>query len=208
MDTQQALKALLVAGKRDEVTTFLATYGKSAAVRYREIRANTDLSSDGQTRQLAIAYSQVRRTVDEKLSAMASAVMRDDRDDVDSVFGTKGIPGDAATLVISRRDASDRVRAAVDRRDLRDLLARATRSGDEVLARAVAERAVEEQDAQTMHQFVADRPDLEAAAERLWRAQQESGNVMALNMGLLNLRPSELGSLSPEGIARLTESAA
>lgn len=143
------------------------------------------------------------REVEAELVEMASRVVRVDRDDAERVFGTKGLDGDAASLAISRRDAGDRVAAAGGPSELRELLRRATRSGDEVLARAVAERAVEDQDAGTMHAFIADRTQLDAASERLWNARRAGNDSMMLSMQLLNLVPEELQGMTFDSIEQL-----
>lgn len=203
MNTQEAIKALAAAGKGGEVKEYLDAEGKKAAGRYAAIRNESMYTDEAKRWQLAVAYVQQRRRIDQELADKASRVIRTDRDDAERVFGVKGLAGDAASLVISRRDAADRVSAVQDRSELRELLRRATRSGDEVLARAVAERAVEMQDATTMNQFLADRPNLDAAGERLWNAQRSEHDSMGFVMHLMALRPQELSGMSAQSIENL-----
>ena len=76
----------------------------------------------------------------------------------------QGLPGDVASLSISRRDAGDRVAGITDPVQLQRLLAQAVRSGDDVLSRAIAQAAVEQDDAATTNAFTAAYPDLQPAA--------------------------------------------
>lgn len=203
METQEAIKALAAAGKGGEVKEYLAAEAKKAAGRYDSIRNESMYTDEAKRWQLAVAYVQQRRRIDQELADKASKVIRTDRDDAERVFGVKGLSGDAASLVISRRDAADRVAAVEDRADLRELLRRATRSGDEVLARAVAERAVEMQDVTTMNQFMADRPELEAASVRLWDAQRSEHESFSYSMQLGAVRPHELSGMDRASIEAL-----
>jgi len=205
VNTQDAIKALMAAGQEGDVQQLLTKKSDDAAMGYRRIREDKMTSDAGQRWQLANAYTRARTDVDKQLNDMASKVTRTDRDDAERVFGVKGLPGDEASLVISRRDASDRVANAEDPKELRELLRRATRSGDEVLAHAVAERAVEEQDVTTMNQFLADRPALDAAGERLWNMQRASRDSMMLTMGLLDLMPAELQGMAHDDIEVLAQ---
>jgi hypothetical protein len=105
------------------------------------------------------------------------------------VFGVGGIPGDAGSLAISSRDAADRV-ASASAEELRDLLDRATRSRDEVLARAVVQRAIEEGDPKVVNDFTARRPELLDPTERLWdRARRGDKAGMFTAMRTLGIAP-------------------
>jgi hypothetical protein len=204
MNTQDAMKTLATGGKTREVRELLAAAADAADRKFAQIRDAADFTDDAKRRHLAIASVRVRYDLDDKLERLAARVVSTDRDDAAAVFGTRGLPGDAASLAISRRDAADRVGAltAVERRDL---LRRATRSGDEVLARAIVERAIEEQDDITVHQFCEDRPELDAPVERLWNGQRGETDSMMMSLGLLGLRPAELAGMSSDAIEHLAE---
>lgn len=199
MDMSEAMQALTEAGQAKAVEGVLAREGGAAARVYEDIRSDHTRTEEAKRWMLANAYMGRRTRVEQELSTMASRIVRNDRDDAERVIGTKGLAGDAASLVISRRDAADRVAGVTDVDELRTLLRRATRSGDEVLARAIAEKALENGDGTTMQQFIADRPDLDSAAERLWNAQQARersfGQSFGLSMNLSGLRPHELSGL-------------
>lgn len=188
MKTQEAAKVLAAAGKRADVEALFSRHARTAATQYEQIRAD-DSTQEAKRWQLAVACTRRRREVDQELAEMASREVRVDRDDAANVFGVKGLEGNAASLTISRRDAADRAAAIQDREELRELLARATRSGDEVLARAVA-----------------DRPHLEDAAERLWNAEQAKSNTLGVTMRLLDLMPAELSDMDFDSIQTLADS--
>lgn len=206
MNRSEAVKALARAGKGSEVQEVIDKWNQVAAQRYAEIRNDRSRTEDYKRWLLAVACSQVGKSLDDELVKMGSRAVAADRDDAERVFGVRGVSGDAASLVISRRDAGDRASAVSNGADLRDLLARATRSGDEVLARAVAERAMEMQNTDTLHQFVRDRPQLDGAVERLWNAERAGRDVFAINVGLTGLKPEELGSTSFDSIEAMAHS--
>lgn len=208
MERQEAIKKLVKAGQGAEVQKLLDETAEKAGRVYRHISEDATLSEKGRNYRLAASYQSISNGLNTKLSDMASRAVTDDRDDAERVFGIKGLPGDSASLVISRRDAADRVARVESREELRDLLAQATRTGDEVLARAIAERAVRDADSKTMHAFVADRPELDAAAERLWNAEQASaaGGLGIGGLGALSaLRPDELRGMAEYEIAELAK---
>lgn len=200
MDRQEAAKVLMRAGKRQELGELLERKARTAAAAFEEVRSDASRTEEYKKWALAVAASQILRSYEQELTKMASTVVSSDRSDAERVFGVRGIAGDPASLVISRRDAGDRVAAITNPGELRTLLARATRSGDEVLARAIAERAVEMQDAPTVHQFIADRPDLDAACERLWNAERAGNDTIAVSSQLMALKPVELGGVSFDSI--------
>jgi hypothetical protein len=177
MDRQEAIQALLRAGKQRELDEVLEKRGQRAQAVFESIRSDGTRTAEHTRWALAVASAQHLSSLTEELTRMASRVVNTDRDDAERVFGVRGLTGDPASLVISRRDAGDRVAAITERDELRALLARATRSGDEVLARAVAERAVEMQDDTTMNQFIKDRPDLDTASSRLWDAERAGSSA-------------------------------
>jgi hypothetical protein len=206
MDTQEAMRALVAASRDAEVVELLTDAAEKVERSYRAVREDRMLSDEARKWQMAVAFSQTRRTVDQRLSEMASRTVRDDRDDAARVFGVKGLAGDQASLVISRRDAGDRVAQVTERAELRELLRRATRTGDEVLARAVAERAVTEEDVKTMEEFLNARPELESAGERLWNANRAGGgSMLGFNMHLSALTPPELSGMGRDAIEHLAQ---
>lgn len=205
MTNESPIKMLAAAGKSEEARELVGAYSERAQRAFAAIRAESgDLTDEAKRRLLAAAATRARRDLNAEIEKLAARVGRTDRGDAQAVFGVDGLPGDAASLVISRRDAADRV-ASLEPGELRDLLRRATRSGDEVLARAIAERALEELDDKTLHQFCAHRPHLDSAVERLWNTQRasEGGDSMSLAMEMIGLQPAELLGMSFDAIEQL-----
>jgi len=206
MNRQDAIKALLRAGKGQEVRDLLDRKARTAESRFAEVRADESRTDDYKRWALAVESSRMLRELTKELDAMAGRVVSKDRDDAESVFGVRGIAGDPASLTISRRDAGDRVAGLNARSELRELLQRATRSGDEVLARAVAERATELRYDDVMHHFLADRPALDAAGERLWNSQHVDHASMGLTVGMVAFKPEELAGMNFDSIEAVAES--
>jgi hypothetical protein len=204
VDANEAIKILVTAEHAESVEEYLTARGESAAAHYADIARDDSLSEKGRTRQLARAYLSHRQTVERDLADRAARVTRVDRGDAESVFVTAGLSGDPANLIIARRDADDRV-ASAEAHDLPAMLRRATRAGDEVMARAIVARAVENGDADTVNQFTADRPDLQAATERLWDAERAQTDTFSTNVLLAALRPGELSRVHTQDIEVLAD---
>lgn len=203
MELGDGLKALAQAGQAGEVREWLMRLGDEVGVQYDQIRGNGTRTEDYKRYQLAAAYVRVREAVQAEVERRAAGMRVVDQGDAERVLGVAGLPGDAASLAISRRDASDRVAGVGSADDLRALLQRATRMGDEVLARAVAERALEDLDSKTMNLFLEDRPELDESVNRLWKAKQSESSGFAVMVELAGLRPSELSSMPMSAIEKL-----
>ena len=206
MNRQDAIKALLRAGQGQEVRDLLDRKARVAESRFAGVRADGSRTDDYKRWALAVESSRLLRELNQELESMASRVVSKDRDDAEAVFGVRGIAGDPASLMVSRRDAGDRVAGVNARSELRDLLQRATRSGDEVLARAVAERATELRYDDVMHQFLATRPALDAAGERLWNSQHVDHASMELTVGMMAFKPEELAGMNFDSIETIAHS--
>ena len=105
---------------------------------------------------------------------MAADAGRFEKRDAERVFGTAGLSGDAASLAISSRDAGDRVAQIGSNEELRDALARATRNGDEVFARAVVEHAIHSGNRALVNDFLATRDSLAEPVQRLWNSARKT----------------------------------
>lgn len=204
MNRQEAIKALTMAGRQPEIEQAIAEAVARAKSGYAEIRNDDRLTDEWKRTQMAKVFKNHNDDLTKKLVGLAGNAVRADRVDATSVFGINGLPGDPASLVISRRDAGDRVASITSSAELRDLLARATRQGDEVFARAIADRALELRDNKTLEQFCEDRPNQAAPVERLWDAQQQEDRAVdvgwAAAMQLMELRPEEFGSMPAASI--------
>lgn len=204
MDRQEALKILVKGGKGRDAMAVIEKWADRSAAEYEEIRADATRTDDYKRWVLAARCTQINRAITDELADMARGVVLNDRNDAKSVFGVADLPGDAGSLVVSRRDAGDRVSSIPKAGELRTMLERATRSGDEVLARAVAERALELRDADTLNRFTEDRPRLEGAVERLWKAEQaEKDGGLQFTVALMGTRPKEFAGTTMGSIEAL-----
>ena len=105
------------------------------------IRSREDLTP-------AAKLDRLRAVQDEHASAMAQLQQSANTETAvqrgrlyQQAFSSQNLPGDPSTLVVSVRDAQDRASRITDPKDAVALLQRAELSGDEALARAVAEHA-------------------------------------------------------------------
>lgn len=194
MDSCEAMNVLARAGRRAEAQEIVEREAEAAQAEYRSIEADETRTAEFKRHEIQRAYEARRTRLDEKLANLAKSAAKAEQQDAIRLFGTADLPGDTASLTISRRDAADRVASVQNRQELQELLSRANRSGDEVLARAVAEKALELRDVDTLNAFLADRPQLDAAAQRLWDAARRGTSAQARlqhTMLLSGLRPPE-----------------
>lgn len=187
---------LTAAGRRDDILRVLDAAAKAAQADYRAIREDPDLSDAGRRKLLAQRTIAYRDAVDQDLAKIARETAAADQRDAGRVFGTAGLPGDPASLSISRRDAQTRVAAVKDGAELARLLTSATRSGDEVLARAIVQRAVDGQYVSIVNQYMAAHPQTADSVERLWtRAQRaahtDRGGDFGVTLKLSAVMPAE-----------------
>lgn len=199
------IKTLAATGRSSEALPILDKYSKSARQRFEAIREDTTVSEEHRRRLLAVASKGVRDSLTDELGKIAGGAVKVDRDDAARVFGVVGLKGDEATLAMSRRDAADRVRE-MDGRELADALRSATRTGDEVMARAIAEKAFEDGNGKLLEQFINDRPELEESAVRLWNTREAERNTMPWSLRLADLTPYELSGMSAQAIDDLATS--
>jgi hypothetical protein len=173
------------------------------ATTYDAIINDTSRSQGWIVQTCAQKYISVISTLARKLTAAAASTGRQDAADAAAVFGIAGLAGDVASLAISRRDAADRVTAISDPSQLQALLAAAIRSGDVVLAHAIAEAAITSGDLDTTNQFTDAYPSLNDAAQRLWNAEhrKQTGIDMTTKWRLVSLKPAPLASLQDYEIA-------
>lgn len=194
-DRQRNVAAIDRSGNRAELVEMLTDAAKSAERRYAAIRQDATRTDAFKAEEIGRAYDSIDADVTRRIEQMAAPVARAERADLTRLFGVDGVSGDAATLAISRRDAADRVAAAESEAERLRLLETATTSGDEVLARAVAEAAFRNRSQRAFEAFLADRPQLHDAAKRAWDREVRDVNLMDYAMLLAGLRPNIAGSL-------------
>jgi len=189
METLDAITAIVRAGKGQEARELIERAGRAAKASYDRIKSDTDYTPDARRRRMEEVYQGRRQALDQELTSLASRVGYDDRADVARAFGIAGLAGDPASLAISMRDAQDRAAKEESSDGLVDLVRRATRNGDEVLARAAAQRAMELRYDKPLHEFVETRPALDSIVEDIWNAQRRGVNRLQWTVRLSALKP-------------------
>lgn len=189
METLDAITAIVRAGKGQEVRELIERAGRATKASYDRVKNDTDYTPDARRRRMEEVYQGARQALDQELTSLASRVGYDDRADVARAFGIAGLAGDPASLAISMRDAQDRAAKEESSDGLVDLVRRATRNGDEVLARAAAQRAMELRYDKPLHEFCETRPALDSIVEDIWQAQRRGVNRLQWTVQLSSLKP-------------------
>jgi hypothetical protein len=110
--------------------------------RVADIRARKDLSEDGRQRQLAKAKTDADTEMRKVRAADEAARVQREEQLLRRLFGNASARDAAST--VSYRDAMDRAEGLATPDEAFELLARARRSGDDLLARAVGMRALDQ----------------------------------------------------------------
>lgn len=161
------------------------------------IRNDKKLTPEGKRQQIAAVYLQTKKQLEslkadeaQKRSAQIESPRR-------TLFGTTGA-SDAQTA-ISYRDAQERVGALGigDEDKAAKLLDQAMLSGDEVLVKAVIQRALDAQWADVANKYIDKHPYYGAKLEELWNLDSESSEgidtVAFINATVFHLdKPGEL----------------
>jgi len=202
---QESIARLNVLGLTADAENLLTAAADAIQARIAGIEADSSRTTAWILQQEARAFGEIIAKLARNLRSAATKGGTTDSDDAARVFGVKGMPGDPASLAMSRRDAADRVADITDPVARLRLLQSATRSGDEVLAHAIVEAAVNDGQADVVEQFMADRPTLAAATERLWNGAHTRVTTASLTiaMAVSALKPPRLMSRMDYEIERL-----
>ena len=133
-----------------------------------QIRRGTSRTEAYKKAEVARAHQQMRAKRDQLIEERDTAKLAYQRELEGSLFGANTSSGDAASWAISRRDAGERAAQLDQPEEATSLLARAERSHDEPLARAIAERAYEMGWADVADAFLDSRPQLNEPFIELW----------------------------------------
>ena len=195
-----ALTRLQRLGLSDKASALLDQAENTNA--YAALDADTEHNQDWLRSAYATKYINVMNTLARQLTAAAASGGTQDQDDAARVYGVKGLPGDVASLGISRRDAAERVEdldLLSNPGQLGDLLASAVRSGDDVLAHVIAETAITLGDLDTTNAFADAYPQLSDAVQRLWLAEHRRTTTIDVTTAwrVAALKPSALSTLQP-----------
>lgn len=184
---------LVAAGRTDEVRAIIDRHVQRAQATYARIRAEEGRTPDWVQEQISKAHDKIRESYNAELDALHRDATSAWRSDMDRVFGVDGLPGDRSMAAMSLRDAMTRTETVHAPDELAALFDVAESTGDEALARAVARRALESGAVGVFNDFVASRPPIASAAERIKasarRAFVESGQDWQLMMAASGMQP-------------------
>jgi hypothetical protein len=182
-------------GRSDTADTLIDAAENVSA--YAALDADREHNDDWKRTQYSRKYISVMTSLSRQLTAAATSASTGDQDDAARVFGIKGLPGDVASLAISRRDAGDRVGEVSDAITLQRLLDTAIRNGDDVLAHAIVENAVCSGFVDIVNAFNAAYPNLSAAVERLWTAEHRKMSTLDVKVAwrIAALKPAFISNL-------------
>ncbi|MFJ1510908.1 hypothetical protein [Cellulosimicrobium funkei] len=175
------------------------------------IRNDRSRTQEWKNAQLAKVYLNIHSLVEQAQAKVDTAERDTLRDAQHRVLGTVGLKGDSASLIISQRDAADRV-ASIDSVDKAlHLLAQANSTGDQVLARAIAGVALRNQWVNVADAFLAEYPELNDPYNQLWANEHGGPSSLAQEVFLESavdaLRPRELAGMGLFHIQHLASKA-
>lgn len=179
-------------------------YREQYEPRFEDIRNDDTRTPQWKATEMARVYRDLTQRLEREIEDLEEGAGRRIRQLEARVFGTESLPGDPASLSISRRDASDRVDQLETNEQALTLLRKASRSGDEVLARSIAQWAYEQQSMEVANAFLTDRPELDAPFSELWGNARPAKirDDIAFQMIKDSLRPPELPA-DPFALQRL-----
>lgn len=159
-------------------------------------------------REIAKAFSQARRTLDHLQDAdtqqRSTQRLKLERD----LFGL-GRGGGTSLNSLAWRDAQDRAAQIGDIKEAQRLLNRATRGGDESLARAIAAQAAELGWGDVLKAYFADKPKDAARYDEWAQLKRDENSIQAKfdrSSTYVLFSPSEISKLQPHQIEQLAAS--
>jgi hypothetical protein len=192
----------------EAVANQAAAVQKELNTAIQTIRENGDLTPEGKTKQLASAYLRAEQKMNGVRDSWDESTTRTVATGTKDVFGAVNTEGADA---ISVRDAADRARQIQDADEASQLLSWAERNGDQVLARAIAQRAYDETKSpfgagwgEVLGTYTEPRPDVAHAIQEIDAARRddvETGFRSAITFSLH--KPSELERVPPAVLAEL-----
>lgn len=175
-------------------------------------RARFNDGRDGQRardHKIAAAWHDARSKLDALQGDEAGARRERRRTLERSLFQPgKGDGTDPATTRLSYRDALDRAATISDATEAKRLLAQADKSGDELLAKAVAQHASEMQWGDVLKAYFTDRPgqvDAYNELSNLIASESDPTSGFHRSVKYALPTPSELSRLDPYKIAQLAD---
>jgi hypothetical protein len=185
----------------------------SLQIELARIRGNRAYTPDAKQVLVARAYRKHKqqldalREQDESNRKQTRAQLSRDLFGIDSLVNLSDPTGSRATLAVSFRDAQDRAARIEKEQEAVDLLARAERSGDRVLAKAIVERAYTELWVAPMNAYAEAHPGTEEKLQQLIDMDRAPLGARLLTQMEYSLsKPPELSSASDRQIDSLAES--
>jgi hypothetical protein len=190
---RDALVTLARMGRSADADELLTEAEQSAS--YDAIAADTSRTDAWKLQRYAAAYSSVMSTLARKLTSAADSASSKYKIDAETVFGIRGLPGDPGFLIVSLRDAQDRIEGEHDSIKLQRLLDKAVLNGDDIRSHAIVESALTNGDADTVTAFKSAYPALAEATDRLWNVATHGTTTVDVAMVW------RLGALKPPALA-------
>lgn len=188
------------------------TIRANAEQAYAAARSNEDLSATALRKQLAQTYLKAKADMDALQQRSTTGVTTSRDAAYQAAFGLNDMgttAGDRASAAVSYRDAQDRIAALKSAREADALMTRALGSGDELLARALAQTAYDQRAYDTtwgdiLNRYLATRPAAQRAVEQLLAI--DSTKVGAQSMfAFILATPSELAGMQPFQMSALAD---
>jgi hypothetical protein len=175
--------------------------------RLQAIRSNRNLSPEGKRAAIATEWVKARATVEQSRATVEAAKADERRMLEHDLFGV-GTKDPAA--VIAHRDAGDRAEAVESPAEAVGLLARASRSGDKALGRAILRVALDRGWMRVAEEWIAENPvwahDVRPLLqERMASRGARARAVLADSMFATVAKPLELNTLSDADLERLAQ---
>ena len=176
--------------------------------RFDKVRRDTSRTPEWHRLRLAELWLEMQAEVKQAREQATAAGEAHERSLHRKAFGVEGISGDSGALAISQRDAMDRVAQVETRDELIRLLNRATQSGDEVLARAVARQAFDRGDRDLLDTYASIRPDAQSTLEKLGQVRTDTlHSRLEESMLASAAKPAELQGMDEFACQRLLDDA-
>jgi hypothetical protein len=171
-----------------------------------QIGCQASLTPDAQLCLIARAYMAAKAAMDKLSGDTAAATDARMRVLTGQVWGVDDIPGDKVSASISLRDATDRAQTLTTPHDAMALLTTAERSGDELLARAVACQADQMGFDDVAGAYFATRPAKAKANAELHSLVPSLKNMNATDLFAYALpTPAGLNALNPYRIQQIAD---
>ncbi|MGI8682421.1 MAG: hypothetical protein ACR2JO_09925 [Mycobacteriales bacterium] len=185
---------------------------QDADTRISKIRQQTRIKPEVIRAAVARVHQTSQRQMADLQASAAQQSAAEQRRLTAKAFGIDDIADhavDRATLAVGYRDAMDRVAGLETVREAEEMLNRAEATGDELLARAIAQRAFTQRQVDTswqepLNSYLATRPHADEAISALLDAAPRTpqiGHLLAFALP----EPDELRGLRPDQVMALTE---